>query len=120
MQGRVRFCLYNGATPERRAPAGVDERAHPEEVLTRRTLRESPPPILVTNATMLEYMLVRNVDQPIIDQSRGHLRWIVLDEAHTYLGSNAAEVALLLRRVMDAFSGRSLQCPFCCNFCDHW
>ena len=48
-------------------------------------------------------MLIRNNDRPIIDQSRGHLRWIVLDEAHTYLGSNAAEVSLLLRRVMDAF-----------------
>jgi ATP-dependent helicase YprA (DUF1998 family) len=103
MRGNVRFCLYNGATPERRPPGGVDEAAHPEEVMTRRALRASPPPILVTNATMLEYMLVRNVDQPIIAQSRGHLRWIVLDEAHTYLGSNAAEVALLLRRVMDAF-----------------
>ncbi len=52
---------------------------------------------------MLEYMLVRRVDQPIIEMSKGKLRWIVLDEAHTYLGSNAAEIALLLRRVMEAF-----------------
>ena len=59
--------------------------------------------MLVTNATMLEYMLVRNEDKPILDQSAGKLRWIVLDEAHTYLGSNAAEISLLLRRVMDSF-----------------
>lgn len=101
MRDGVRFCLYNGATKEREQAA--TEAASPEEVLCRKTLREIPPPILVTNATMLEYMLVRNADQPIIEQSEGHLRWIVLDEAHTYLGSKAAEVSLLLRRVMDAF-----------------
>ena len=101
LNGGVRFSLYNGATPERIPQA--TEAATPEEVLCRRTLRENTPPILVTNATMLEYMLIRSVDQPIIDNSKGKLRWIVLDEAHTYLGSNAAEVSLLLRRVMQAF-----------------
>ena len=52
---------------------------------------------------MLEYMLVRLEDKPIIDQSKGLLRWIVLDEAHTYQGSRSAEIALLLRRVLHAF-----------------
>lgn len=102
LQGGVRFALYNGATPEKRTPQH-QQRVNPEEVFCRPVLRESPPPILVTNATMLEYMLIRSVDQPIITQSAGRLRWIVLDEAHTYLGSNAAEISLLLRRVMEAF-----------------
>ena len=52
---------------------------------------------------MLEYMLVRTEDRPILEQSRGKLRWIVLDEAHTYIGSQAAEMALLLRRVLHRF-----------------
>lgn len=94
----IRYCLYNGATPEH-APT-ADEQRSQNEVLSRARLRESPPPILLTNATMLEYMLVRTEDRPIIERSRGHLRWIVLDEAHTYVGSKAAEIALLLRRVM--------------------
>ena len=59
--------------------------------------------MLVTNSTMLEYMLVRTEDQTLLDQSRGKLRWIVLDEAHTYIGSQAAEMALLLRRVLHRF-----------------
>ena len=101
MNGGVRFALYNGATPDTEKEAV--QRKYPEEVRSRKLLRELPPPILVTNATMLEYMLVRRIDAPIIEQSKGHLRWIVLDEAHTYLGSNAAEVSLLLRRVMEAF-----------------
>jgi ATP-dependent helicase YprA (DUF1998 family) len=99
--GRVRFCLYTGDTPEA-APAS-ERRAAPAEVLDRKTLRASPPPLLVTNTTMLEYMLVRRDDQPILEQSRGLLRWVVLDEAHTYLGSQAAETALLLRRVIHSF-----------------
>ncbi|MBL3529631.1 MAG: DEAD/DEAH box helicase [gamma proteobacterium endosymbiont of Lamellibrachia anaximandri] len=96
----VRYCLYNGLTPEK-APRGIKQR--PNAVESRQQLRTSPSPILVTNATMLEYMLVRVQDQPILEKSRGKLRWIVLDEAHTYLGSQAAELALLLRRVMHAF-----------------
>src|SRR5690606_28113558 len=68
-------------------------------------MREEPAPILVTNGTMLEYMMVRQIDAPIIQKSRQEksLRWIVLDEAHTYVGSQAAELALQLRRVMHAF-----------------
>lgn len=103
--GRLRFCLYNGATPDQRVPADVQNRS-PNEVLSRALLREAPPPILVTNATMLEYMLVRAKDRPIREKSAGRLRWIVLDEAHTYIGSAAAELALLLRRVMHAFNVR--------------
>ena len=100
-KGDIRFCLYKGDTPERiPAPKG---RGTPELVGDRATLRADPPPILVTNATMLEYMLVRAQDKPIIDQSQGLLRWVVLDEAHTYLGSRSAEIALLLRRVLHAF-----------------
>ena len=100
--GDIRFCLYNGNTPERPDRARV-QRESPSEVLDREHLRRQPPPILVTNATMLEYMLVRTQDAPILKQSQGKLEWIVLDEAHTYIGSQAAEISLLLRRVMHAF-----------------
>ncbi|WP_140410293.1 DEAD/DEAH box helicase, partial [Escherichia coli] len=58
----------------------------------------------VTNTTMLEYMLIRRKDAPIIEKSQGMLKYIVLDEAHSYIGSQAAELALLLRRVMQAFN----------------
>ena len=99
--GKVRFCLYNGETPQ--TVRDRTQRLHPEEVQSRRLLRADPPPILVTNATMLEYMLVRNDDEPIRTMSQGSLRWIVIDEAHCYVGSQAAELALLLRRVVHAF-----------------
>ena len=99
--GDIRFCLYNGETRET-VPAHEQTRAGAEQI-SRKALRESPAPVLVTNSTMLEYMLVRTEDRPVLDQSRGKLRWIVLDEAHTYIGSQAAEMALLLRRVLHRF-----------------
>lgn len=97
----VRFCLYNGNTPE--ISKSSIQAETPNEILSRTLLRSEPPPLLVTNSTMLEYMLVRQVDAPILQKSQGQLRWIVLDEAHTYIGSQAAELSLLLRRVLYGF-----------------
>lgn len=97
----VKFCLYNGETKEN-VPA-AKQRIQPNQQLSRKALRSDPGQILVTNATMLEYMLVRQKDEPILAKSKGKLRWIVLDEAHTYIGSQAAELSLLLRRVMHGF-----------------
>lgn len=99
--GDIRFCLYNGNTPYQ-LPA-YQHRDSSSEVLDRERLWASPPPILVTNATMLEYMLVRTRDAPILEHSQGILEWVVLDEAHNYIGSQAAEIALLIRRVLLAF-----------------
>ncbi|WP_157609021.1 DEAD/DEAH box helicase [Variovorax sp. Root411] len=99
--GDVRFCLYNGMTPEEEKAEKAKNA--PNEVHDRATLRDRPPAILVTNPTMLEYMLVRAQDAAILEKSKGKLEWIVLDEAHNYIGSQAAELALLLRRVLHAF-----------------
>ncbi|OQX13629.1 MAG: hypothetical protein BWK76_15955 [Desulfobulbaceae bacterium A2] len=108
--GEVRFCLYNGNTPET-LPASEKARC-PHEVSDRTTLRATPPPILVTNPTMLEYMLVRTEDAPILEHSQGKLEWVVLDEAHTYIGSQAAEAALLIRRVLLAFGVKPQEVHF--------
>ncbi|GJE10075.1 DEAD/DEAH box helicase [Methylobacterium longum] len=106
--GRIRFGLYNGDMPE-------DDKftaSSPEQVGDRRTLRDDPPPILVTNVTMLEYMTVRHQDRPLLEASRGQLRWIILDEAHSYGGSAAAEIALLIRRALLAFGVTPAQVRF--------
>ena len=100
-EGKIRHCLYTGALEKE---VKKNQREFQGQVLDRTELRESAPPLLVTNATMLEYMLVRKEDESILSQSQGKLKWIVLDEAHSYVGSQAAEMALLLRRVMLAFN----------------
>jgi ATP-dependent helicase YprA (DUF1998 family) len=99
--GRVRFALFNGDTPETERHAPVKSDA--VELRSREAIREHPPEVLVTNITMLEYLLLRAQDRRILQTSEGGLRWMVLDEAHSYVGSQAAEMALLLRRVRAAF-----------------
>ncbi len=99
--GRVRFALLNGDTPETEREAVI--KSDRIELRSRAKIRECPPEILVTNITMLEYLLLRTKDRPLLEVSQGALRWIVLDEAHSYIGSQAAEMALLLRRVRAGF-----------------
>ena len=60
-----------------------------------------PPHVLVTNYSMLEYMLIRPQDAPVFEG--GLLHSIVVDEAHVYNGTLAAELALLLHRVRARF-----------------
>ncbi|WP_234556911.1 DEAD/DEAH box helicase [Shewanella chilikensis] len=98
--GQIRHCLYTGALDNERK---ASDQKYKGQVIDRKSLRARPPQLLVTNATMLEYMLIRKEDEPILQSSAGKLRWIILDEAHTHIGSQAAEMALLLRRVMLAF-----------------
>lgn len=70
---------------------------------TRTDVRKQRPNILLTNPTMLEYVLLRKKDEKLIDESAKSLKWIAIDETHTYTGAGAAELAMLLRRVLLAF-----------------
>ncbi len=101
-QHKLRFCLYNGNTDQRLNAVTINGRPK-SEVHDRESLWQSPPPILITNPTMLEYMLIRKQDRPILEKSQGTLKYIVLDEAHTYIGSQAAELSLLIRRALNGF-----------------
>ncbi len=76
------------------------------ELMTRHETQASCPDLLVTNYSMLEYMLMRPIERPLFQQTRDWLNSsdeneliIVLDEAHMYRGAGGAEVALLLRRL---------------------
>ena len=76
------------------------------ELFTRHEVHQAPPDILVTNYSMLEYMLMRPLERPIFDKTREWLHsdpsntlLLVVDEAHLYRGAAGAEVALLLRRL---------------------
>lgn len=78
------------------------------ELLTRHEVQAAPPDLLVTNYSMLEYMLMRPIERPIFDRTREWLAdntdetfLVVLDEAHLYRGAAGAEVGLLLRRLRD-------------------
>lgn len=130
---RFTFGQYIGETPEdendsqRHAQDHLAERAqqgysivenghvvHGELVL-RSEMRRTPPHILLTNYSMLEYLLLRPDDSPLFDNGRA--RWwtfLVLDEAHQYRGSRGIEMAMLLRRLKQRLREGGRSKPFRC------
>ena len=64
----------------------------------RESIINNPPDILLTNYVMLELLMTRPLERRLIERARG-LRFVVLDELHTYRGRQGADVALLMRRV---------------------
>jgi DEAD/DEAH box helicase domain-containing protein len=77
------------------------------ELLTRWDMIRQPPDVLVTNYSMLNVMLMRQREQPLFEQTA---RWLaedqsraftlVVDELHTYRGTQGTEVALILRNFL--------------------
>jgi len=82
------------------------ERPYDAELLVRHEIQASPPDLLVTNYSMLEYMMLRPVERSIFRQTREYFDkfpnerfLLVLDEAHLYRGAQGTEVAMLVRRL---------------------
>ncbi len=75
----------------------------------RQRIAESPPDILLTNYVMLELIMTRHdpADQAVIRHAAG-LRFLVLDELHTYRGRQGADVAMLVRRVRERLNANLL------------
>jgi len=65
--------------------------------LTRQEMLAHPPHVLITNYAMLEHLLLFPKNAALFRHSA--LRFLVLDEVHTYTGTQASEVALLLRKL---------------------
>lgn len=80
--------------------------AEDAELISRFEMQQFCPDILITNYSMLEYMLLRPREQKIWNETRAWLEknpknrlLFVIDEAHMYRGSSGGEVALLIRRL---------------------
>lgn len=114
----LKFAVYNGDTKEYRADGGAE--GLDNEVCTRDEIRDinnigTRPQILLTNPSMLEYILVREKDQKMLQQSAKKLRWIVIDEAHSYSGSAAVELAYQIKRILSAFDKDATEVRFACT-----
>lgn len=75
----------------------------------RKSIKDNPPDILITNYVMLELILTRCDDRPLMDKAND-LRFLVLDELHTYRGRQGADVAFLVRRLRNRVNSPTLQC----------
>lgn len=82
------------------------ERVEDPELFLRHEVHEGLPDLLVTNYSMLEYMLLRPIERSIFTETAEYYRAnpserliLVLDEAHLYRGAQGTEVAMLIRRL---------------------
>ena len=110
-QNRITLFHFTSETPEdkRRADQQGVPDWEPCRMRTRQQARgledrlgsptdgDPTPDIVITNYSMLEYMLCRPQDAVFFGPA---LRTVVLDEAHLYTGTLAAEITLLLRRLL--------------------
>lgn len=99
----ITFGLYNGNTEHTQKKAleayrrTLQAAPQPNEIISREEMQRTPPHILITNYSMLEYMMLRPKDDAVFRGAR--LRYIVLDEAHIYKGATGMETSLLMRRL---------------------
>lgn len=92
----VRAGLYADKQPQNPAHEVTED-----SVITHReTMQRNPPDILLTNYKMLDYLLLRGRDKALWAQNDPEtLRFLVVDEMHTFDGAQGADLALLLRRL---------------------
>lgn len=95
-----RMCADPSAEPNRFLFPSVGG----NELVDRWDIQATPPDILVTNYSMLNAILLREVDAPIMDKTHAWLTGgdearfhLVMDELHLVRGSGGAETAGLLR-----------------------
>ena len=115
----ITFGRYTGDTEEEARKArdrfeelNPGEPLLPNEILSRADMRKTPPHLLLTNYAMLEYLLLRPQDLGLFpDDGDSSWRFLVIDEAHVYDGTQGAEIAMLIRRLRDRVAARgTLQC----------
>lgn len=75
------------------------------EMLVRWDMVADPPDILVTNYSMLNAMLMRDIEEPLFAKTRKWLKGggtftLVVDELHLYRGTAGSEVAMIVRSLL--------------------
>lgn len=94
--------------PDGKGPATFARYTGQEGDDVREQIMASPPDILLTNYVMLELLLTRPRERRLVQAATG-LRFLVLDELHTYRGRQGADVALLVRRVKETTGSSRIQ-----------
>lgn len=96
LKGKITAGLFVGEL-EREPKAMMGE----DHIITDKDiLRQCPPDILLTNYKMLDYLLIRPGDQSLwAGNEPKTLRYLVVDEIHTFDGAQGTDLACLIRRL---------------------
>jgi DEAD/DEAH box helicase domain-containing protein len=96
LKGHVTAGIYIGQQEKDPSMRMTQERL----ISDKQTLRLLPPDILLTNYKMLDYLLIRPDDRPLwLHNSPDTLRFLVVDELHTFDGAQGSDLGCLIRRL---------------------
>lgn len=97
----IRAGLYVGEAPAEESSRVQQLADGGFSIITdRNALRENPPDILLTNYKMLDFLLIRAADASLwARQQPDTLRYLVVDELHTFDGAQGTDLACLIRRL---------------------
>lgn len=95
--------------PDEKGPVTFRTYTGQNDETAREEIRANPPDILLTNYMMMELLLTRDSDHSIIDAA-SNLKFLVLDELHTYRGRQGADVAMMVRRLRQLCGKEKLRC----------
>jgi hypothetical protein len=101
--------FLNDGYPDGKGPVTFARYTGQESDEERQRIMANPPDILLTNYVMLELILTRSQERPLIRQAQD-LGFLVFDELHTYRGRQGADVAFLIRRTRELLVAEKLQC----------
>jgi len=94
----ISFGVFVGSTPDNAEKEKIESLGKNQSVY-RVDIRRHPPDILITNYVMLDWMLTRPWDSDIFTRSKQSLKYVVIDEIHSYRGSKATHLKFLLARL---------------------
>ena len=98
LNGFVTAGLWIGGQEDKPSPVMTEN----DLITDKEMLRAAPPDILITNYKMLDYLLVRPRDFPLWRLNQPEtLRYLVVDELHTFDGAQGADLACLIRRIKE-------------------
>lgn len=110
LKGNVSAGLFIGGQDD---SEGVMAMTRDSVITCKDTMRRYPPDILMTNYKMLDFLLLRPKDYPLWQFNGPEtLKYVVVDELHTFDGAQGTDLACLLRRLL-----RRLKTPsghLCC------
>jgi DEAD/DEAH box helicase domain-containing protein len=100
--------LLNSGLPQDQVEDLKNQFGHPDdgEMLCRWDMRITPPDILVTNYSMLNVMMMRELEDEIfgktrkwLEDSESNVFTLVVDELHLYRGTQGSEVGMIIRNL---------------------
>ncbi len=103
LKGKIRVGLFVGGREEKPAKtmSGISV------ITDKETLWDEPPDILLTNYKMLDFLLLRPEDRKLWRYNQSDtLRYLVVDELHTFDGAQGTDLACLIRRLRGRLVGK--------------